>query len=1702
MIRKLLFILSLVACTHICAQNFHTFNVPSAGSLKGLVEGKQYQIVNLKLTGTIDARDFVVMRDYLPLLAIIDLSEVTIAEYKGKEGTWNDFRGDWMIPNDYNYCEYAKNAIPRDAFVQMKDNSIRKYYAGKQTLRRVILPTELTDIEEKAFYLCKEIEYYEISSLATNFLTEDGIVYSKDKKTLVLYPVAKTGSYQVIPTIEVIKKDAFKDCTFSLLKFKSNTPPAFLNTPTFSAALVQVPEGCIDNYSTILDSHKLVDQWVEATILVNEAGTLSNAIINTGHHPTTINKLIVSGTLNDSDFSALASMKLLYSLDLSAITNTSIPNDVFGYKQTLCEIILPENLEIIGNGAFNNCENLIGEIIIPESVYEIGYNAFQNTKIEKIKLSADLRTIGTQAFKDSYLKSVDISACIKITDIANSVFENCTKLSSVALPPSLKTIGEKAFFMTNLNDIVFPASTTNIGKNAFYQCPLKQIKLPASLISIDDGAFSKNIQLSIVEFSGCTQLQSLGGGAFSCNSNLENVNLSPCISLRTIGNGAFSGYIHQNGAVIHPAPALVPSGLKKITLPLSLEKLNPSAFYDCMELQQINLENCTLLESIGSQAFAYCEKLEHIILPVSLAEIGSYAYMECTGITSITSKSPTPPVAVNAFGELDVSKITLNIPNETKSKYMFAPTWEDFVLVNEIGYAIKALIKFTNPLGQGIVPGAVSGSDLYEENAAVTLTATPFKHYKFIEWVDEEGVLLSTQATYSFKATKNQLIYAVFDIDESNPIVPNIVMQTTKKAGEEVMMSIVTTSKNKEITIDWGNGVFRTYTLGDHQQFHKNKQVALVKTITPTDLATIKIYGDNINRLYVSSGTSYGNMRLSSLELNNCPNLTLLDCENNSLTKLDLSNCPNITTLLCAVNHLGFSSFSQKFIETCDNNSFIQVYSIPTEINTNEPLDLSSELYIPNGVSPTRYTWYSVHDDTELTPGIDYKENNGIFTFLGSCYIYCIMTNPDIPKVEIYANYMKVYKEEVPKIHVLSINSPTATYANTETTIECELQNKGDGNLTTEFHIAAVPEANDNKDTNIEMYRIDSKEWTIQRNYTARFTTTLPNGLPNAGRHRMYVYTLDGGVKILPESSPQYITIDEKPSYDKEDVDYDFSLSRIILRQSASNQHTTNRNSSSCFLTHLDIINHAFNGSISYGLLQNDDLIEIIGTGTPTNLYGFDGTGLDIWCTIPNSIPSGEYELVLLSKREEDKKYKLVDDKIGIYNIQVQLTDTEVTYLFPNRETPEISVLSITTLTTAYANTETIIECELQNRSVGDLATVFHIAAVPEANDNKDTNLEMYTIASRTRVIYEESTVKFATTLPNGFPNVGRYRMYVYTLDNEMQVLPESSPQYITVKDETSSPPILTLSSAFTIYEEEYPKKPNEYIEFNLKLESTHSDLFTIGFFACDREDHSIHHLLFEKKIQVNAGYVNDFTDLGDYTNAFVDMELGDYFMYISYLVDEEWERIEPHSLNSANFRLIPTTAPKPFISAPLIINEGQEIPQGGNGKIKATIKCTDNYTGGIFVDTEGVLVGADTNVSLQANIEQTIELVYSVYNNAPLGEHTLCIKFTDREGIYSPVIIDGFEDSARFTVVVPTGIDNAQQENRITAFVTPEGFLVKGIKEGYQIQILNIKAKVVCQKIADGSEVLIPMTHNSKGIYLITIADKQNITTIKAIWQ
>ena len=129
--------------------------------------------------------------------------------------------------------------------------------------------------------------------------------------------------------------------------------------------------------------------------------------------------------------------------------------------------VIPDDIKGIGKDAFAFCDNLTS-VVIPNSVTSIGEHAFY--------ACSNLEHIIVQE-GNAYYKAVNDCLIEKATD---TLLQGC---KSSVIPEGVKGIGEEAFaFCDKLTSVAIPNSVTSIGVCAFNSCGLTSIVIPKSVI--------------------------------------------------------------------------------------------------------------------------------------------------------------------------------------------------------------------------------------------------------------------------------------------------------------------------------------------------------------------------------------------------------------------------------------------------------------------------------------------------------------------------------------------------------------------------------------------------------------------------------------------------------------------------------------------------------------------------------------------------------------------------------------------------------------------------------------------------------------------------------------------------------------------------------------------------------------------------------------------------------------------------------------------------------------------------------------------------------------------------------------------------------------------------------------------------------------------------------------------------------------------
>lgn len=160
------------------------------------------------------------------------------------------------------------------------------------------------------------------------------------------------------------------------------------------------------------------------------------------------------------------------------------------FHPNLREVELPEGLSCIGASAFCDSPELT-EVKIPSTVTKIKDSAFSRcTGLTKIELPPQLEEVGYSSFYGcSGLTEITIPSSVKT--IRSGAFEECYNLESVTLSEGIGEIGTEAFKRTNLKSLNIPKSVKKLGRDIVYNCehlPYITIEAPSQLEETFDGS--------------------------------------------------------------------------------------------------------------------------------------------------------------------------------------------------------------------------------------------------------------------------------------------------------------------------------------------------------------------------------------------------------------------------------------------------------------------------------------------------------------------------------------------------------------------------------------------------------------------------------------------------------------------------------------------------------------------------------------------------------------------------------------------------------------------------------------------------------------------------------------------------------------------------------------------------------------------------------------------------------------------------------------------------------------------------------------------------------------------------------------------------------------------------------------------------------------------------------------------------------------
>ena len=588
------------------------------------------------------------------------------------------------------------------------------------------LPAGVSSLHVTAFEGSKKLSEISVDAANEQFSSLDGVLFDKDRKTLICYPMGKEDETYTVPngvntidfksfqlcenlhnvtisnTVTSIAEWAFGNCTglttvnipksvtsignFAFYNCKKlatitsyNVEPFAIEKEVFWGTQSSNPAQSVDIYghATLCvplgckDKYEVADGWKNFTTIEEVELGKTIHVATAGTLPDLISEaekyeieeLTLTGELNGTDFRLLRDMAGCNHLGQETEGKLKIL-DFSGAR------IVAGGLTYVSNSKLPDLSMTLNLQIYNND--ELPSHVFHGcSQLVSVKISESVTSVeGCAFFGCSNLTSVTIPA--GVTTINQQAFRKCGSLASITIPNSVTSIGFCAFTdCRNLTSLTIPNSVTTIGPSAFRDCVgLTSIIIPKSVTSIEYSAFH-----------GCPLTSIKVESDNSVYDSRNDCNAVIITETNTLIIGCNNTVVPNSIKIIGPYAFYNCSGLTSITLPNTLMSIGEAAFHSCYKLATINIPHD--VTKIDKFTFYGCGSLTSVTIPKSVTSIGENAFFNCVNLTSVVSEIVTPfEIENNVFTVY--STATLTVPEESKEAYQATNGWKNFTNIVEV----------------------------------------------------------------------------------------------------------------------------------------------------------------------------------------------------------------------------------------------------------------------------------------------------------------------------------------------------------------------------------------------------------------------------------------------------------------------------------------------------------------------------------------------------------------------------------------------------------------------------------------------------------------------------------------------------------------------------------------------------------------------------------------------------------------------------------------------------------------------------------------------------------------------------------------------------------------------------------------------------------------------------------------------------------
>ena len=527
----------------------------------------------------------------------------------------------------------------------------KRAFADCNSITGISIPKSVTIIGAGAFAGCKSLRTISVASDNPKYTDVDGVLYTKDLKTIMAFGSGRTENSFLIPASVTSVVYAFGGCS--------------------NLTNITIP----DTVTTLSDASFSACTSLESITIPDSVQEIGDSLFE---HCSSLNSVVMSSNITETSDCMFYNCDELTDIVYGNIT--SIGYYSYGDCDGLTDIVIPDTVEYIGPGAFAGCSNL-RSVIMSDNLNELSRNAFEYCEsLESITIPGSVKSIDYYTFGYcSNLKSAYVSEGVE--SISGDAFYGCEKLENISFPNTLVNlscysivgtayynnpsnwqdgvlyvggalvasnddlsgsytvkngtyiIADYAFYRCdNLTKLTLPAGLTHIGSGAVEYCSsLATVNLPAGLKKIADYAFNGCDSLSAVSVP--ESVTEITYGCFKDCEKLASVTLPN--NLQRIGARAFQNTEYFNTSSNWKSSSLIN---KKYLI-----KVKPSVSGTYTVNSRVKV--------FADEAFSECDKLTSVVIPEGITTLSNGLFYNCEKLSSVFLPSTLTSIKESALGK-------------------------------------------------------------------------------------------------------------------------------------------------------------------------------------------------------------------------------------------------------------------------------------------------------------------------------------------------------------------------------------------------------------------------------------------------------------------------------------------------------------------------------------------------------------------------------------------------------------------------------------------------------------------------------------------------------------------------------------------------------------------------------------------------------------------------------------------------------------------------------------------------------------------------------------------------------------------------------------------------------------------------------------------------------------------------------------------